>query len=176
MKAGYHNAVFIGFDPQGVPKYATLRGTSGRRYMGDANGSDKHYSFSIPARGKSSKLHLFESAIDLLSYGTLELLSGRDWRKDCYLSLAGIYRPKKNIDESTPPAALVQYLKDFPNINEIALHLDNDAPGRLEAKTINTIFPSSYVISDKPPKHGKDMNDYLKIILGIWKSREYERL
>ncbi|MEW6623343.1 MAG: hypothetical protein AB1420_09485 [Bacillota bacterium] len=81
--------------------------------MGDANGSDKRYSFSIQAKNESSRLHLFESAINLLSYCTLELLAGRDWRKDCCLSLAGIYRPKKNIDKSTPPAALVQYLKDF---------------------------------------------------------------
>lgn len=169
----YHNAVFIGFDPQGVPKYATLRGTSGRRYMGEANGSDKHYSFSIPARGKSSKLHLFESAIDLLSYGTLELLFGRDWRKDCCLSLAGIYRPKKNIDKSTPPAALMQYLKDFPYIDAIVLHLDNDIPGRLAAKAIQTILPSSYAVSDETPKQGKDYNDYLKMI--ITKNPVHER-
>ena len=169
----YHNAVFIGFNPQGIPKYATLRGTSGRRYMGDANGSDKRYSFSIPARGDCCKLHLFESAIDLLSYGTLELLSGREWRQENCLSLAGIYRPKKNINESTPPAALMQYLKDFPNINAIALHLDNDAPGRLAANAIQTILSPSYVVSDVPPKRGKDMNDYLKMF--ITKNPVHER-
>jgi hypothetical protein len=38
----YHNAVFIGFDRHGVPKYATLRGTFGKRFMGEVNGSDKH--------------------------------------------------------------------------------------------------------------------------------------
>ncbi len=172
----YHNAVFIGFDSQGVPKYATLRGTSGRRYMGDANGSDKRYSFSIPARGDCCKLHLFESAIDLLSYGTLELLSGREWRQDYFLSLAGIYRPKKNISESTPPAALMQYLKDYPQIKAVALHLDNDAPGWLAANAIQTILSPSYVVSDEPAKQGKDMNDYLKIVLGIRKPLEYERL
>ncbi|MEW6621939.1 MAG: DUF3991 and TOPRIM domain-containing protein [Bacillota bacterium] len=169
----YHNAVFIGFDPQGIPKYATLRGTSGRRYMGDANGSDKRYSFSIPARGDCCKLHLFESAIDLLSYGTVELLSGREWRQENCLSLAGIYRPKKNINESTPPAALMQYLKDFPNIKVIALHLDNDAPGRLAANAIQTILSPSYVVSDVPPKREKDMNDYLKMI--ITKNPVHER-
>ncbi|MEW6662863.1 MAG: toprim domain-containing protein, partial [Bacillota bacterium] len=149
------------------------RGTSGRRYIGDANGSDKHYSFSIPSRGKSSKLHLFESAIDLLSYGTLELLSGRDWQKDCCLSLAGIYKPKKNIEESTPPAALMQCLLDFPQINEIALHLDNDTAGRLAAKAIQAILPSAYSVSNEPPQRGKDMNDYLKNVLG--KKRGQER-
>jgi len=172
----YHTAVFIGFDRKGTPKYATLRGTSNRRYMGEANGSDKHFSFSIPSREESHRLHLFESAIDLLSYGTLELLFGRDWRKENYLSLAGIYKPKKIIEESTPPAALMQYLKDFPQIKEIALHLDNDTARRLAAKTIKTLLSPSHTVSDEPPKRGKDMNDYLKITLGIRQPQEQERL
>jgi hypothetical protein len=163
----YHNAVFVGFDKNGMPKYAALRGTTGTRFLGEADGSNKHYSFSIPARQESHRLHLFECAIDLLSYGTLELLSGRDWRKDNCLSLAGIYKPKKNIEESTPPAALMQYLKDFPKINEIALHLDNDTAGRLATKTIKTLLSLAYAVFDEPPKRGKDMNDYLKISLGL---------
>lgn len=157
-----------------VPDSATLRGTFGKRFMGDVNGSDKHFSFSIPARSECSKLHLFESAIDLLSYGTLELLSGRDWRQENYLSLAGIYMPKKIIEESTPPAALMQYLKDFPQIKEIALHLDNDTVGRLAAKAIQTILPPSYAVSDEPPERGKDYNDYLKITLKIRQPRKRE--
>lgn len=160
----YHNAVFIGFDRHGVPRYGTQRGTSARRYMGELNGSDKHFSFSISARNKSCKLHLFESAIDVLSYGTLELLSGRDWLQQNYLSLAGIYKPKQKIEESTPPAALIQYLNEHSYINDIALHLDNDTAGRLAAKTIQTILPSKYTVTDKPPKRGKDYNDYLKMI------------
>ena len=169
-----HNAVFIGFDQQGVPKYATFRGTTDKRFLGEADGSNKHYSFSIPARQESRKLHLFESAIDLLSYGTLELLSGRDWRRENSLSLAGIYKPKKNMEESTPPAALMQYLKDFPQINEIALHLDNDMVGRLAANTVKVLLSPSHTISDEPPKHGKDYNDYLKINLKIRQTRERE--
>jgi len=171
----YHNAVFIGFDGHGTPRYGTLRGTSGRRFMGEVNGSDKHFSFSIPSRNECSKVHLFESAIDLLSYCTLELLSGRDWRQNNYLSLAGIYMPKKIIEESTLPAALLQYLKDFPKINEIALHLDNDTAGRLAAKTLQTILPSTYIVSDEPPKHGKDYNDYLRIKLRSQCPQEYVR-
>jgi hypothetical protein len=160
-----HNAVFVGFDRQGLPRYGALRGTTGSRFMGDVSGCDKHFSFTIPARDKSTKLHLFESAIDFLSHGTLELHSGRDWRRENCLSLAGIYRPKKNIGESTPPAALIQYLKDYPQITEIALHLDNDAAGQLAAETIKALLPSTYSVSDEPPKRGKDYNDYLRIML-----------
>ena len=160
-----NNAVFIGFDIHGNPKYAMLRGTSTMRYMGEANGSDKHYSFSIPAKNECCKLHLFESAIDLLSYATMELLSGREWRQESYLSLAGIYKPRQNIEESTPPAALLQFLNDFPQIDSIALYLDNDTTGRLAAKTIQSVLSPTCTVADEPPKCGKDVNDYLKIIL-----------
>ena len=48
----YHNAVFVGRDREGQPRYAALRGI-GTDFIGDANGSDKNYSFSIPAVGDS---------------------------------------------------------------------------------------------------------------------------
>ncbi len=83
---------------------------------------------------------------------------------------------KKIIEESTPPAALMQYLKDFPQIKEIALHLDNDTAGRLAAKTIKTILPPIYTVSDEPPKRGKDYNDYLRIVLRIRQPQERELL
>jgi len=170
----HHNAVFVGFDRWGIPRYGALRGTSGSRFMGDVSCSDKHFSFSTPARNESIKLHLFESAIDLLSYCTLELLAGRDWRKENCLSLAGIYKPKKNIGESTLPVALTQYLEDYPQINDIALHLDNDVPGRMAVKTINALLPLAYAVSDEPPKRGKDVNDYLKMTLKIRQPLERE--
>ena len=67
----YHNVVFVGMDADGKPRYANQRGI-GSNFIGDANGSDKHYSFGIPAAAASDTLHLFESAVDLLSYGTLK--------------------------------------------------------------------------------------------------------
>mgnify|MGYP003098459843 CR=1 FL=1 len=67
----YHNVVFVGMDADGKPRYANQRGI-GSDFIGDANGSDKHYSFGIPAATASDTLHLFESAVDLLSYGTLQ--------------------------------------------------------------------------------------------------------
>ena len=167
FEKGIHcNAVFVGFGPYGKPKYAAIRGTEKQRFMVEANGSDKHYSFAIPARNGSPRVYLFESAIDLLSYCTLELRAGRDWRADHCLSLAGIYKPKQRAEESTPPAALIQFLKDCPDMIEtIALHLDNDEPGRLAARTIQTLLSKSYTVSDEPPERGKDVNDELCLTL-----------
>ena len=64
--AYHHNAVFVGMDQQGKPQYAALRGIN-TDFIGEANGSDKNYSFLIPAEKMSDKVHVFESAIDLLS-------------------------------------------------------------------------------------------------------------
>ena len=61
--ADYHNAVFIGKDESGTPKYAALRGTLGSTFKQDASGSDKRYSFRLLADKPSDTVHLFEAAI-----------------------------------------------------------------------------------------------------------------
>ncbi|WP_101808194.1 DUF3991 and TOPRIM domain-containing protein [Paenibacillus pasadenensis] len=158
----YHNAIFVGFDLQGTPRYAAIRGTTKTRYMGEALGSDKRYSFAIPADDNGTELHLFESAIDLLSYCTLETIAGRDWRQSHQLSLAGIYSPKENKDEGVAPAALTHYLQSYPEVERIVLHLDNDEPGRSATMMIQQLLGPTYAISDEPPI-GKDVNDDLKV-------------
>lgn len=157
----YHNAVFIGFDQEGAPRYAAIRGTTNTRFMREAIGSDKRYSFSIQAVNDSPELHLFESAIDLLSYCTLEHLAGRNWRQAHTLSLAGIYRPKAGQEQSVPPAALTQFLQSFPQVKRLVLHLDNDEPGLIAAATIQHLLSPTLSISDEPPQWGKDMNEHL---------------
>lgn len=172
----YHNLVCIGYDEQGKAKYAAYRATNERRILGDCSGSDKHYSFRI-ADSESSELHLFECAIDLLSYATLVKLSGKDWRKNNLLSLAGVYLPKEQIEESTTPAALVKYLESKPHIKRIVLHLDNDNTGRRATEALKIILPDRYEVIDDPPPKGKDYNDFLCLKLGIYKSkgRSFER-
>lgn len=162
----YHNAVFVGRDKEGVPRYAAIRGT-GSSFIGDANGSDKNYSFSIPSDDRCMRLHLFESAIDLLSYATLMKLSGEDWRREHLLSLAGVYQPAKEIENSKVPCALANFLKEHPEVEEIYFHLDNDKAGRMAAKAIQMVLPERYLTRDSPPKMGKDYNDFLCITLGI---------
>lgn len=178
----HHNAVFVGKDREGKPRYAALRGMR-TDFIGDASGSDKNYSFSIPAEGKSKGVHLFESAIDLLSHATLLKMKGQDWRKNYLLSLAGVYQPAKEIERSKVPAALTCFLKEHSEVGEVVLHLDNDKAGRQATEAIRTVLPKHYKTRDEPPERGKDCNDCLCIRLGIGitkrenshKKRSYER-
>lgn len=78
--ADYHNAVFVGKDESGTPKYAACRGTMGS-FKRDASGSDKRYSFRLLAREPTSTVHLFEAAIDVLSYDIYLKCEGKDYRR-----------------------------------------------------------------------------------------------
>ena len=170
----YHNAVFVGQDSAGNSRYVNLRGIDSD-FKGEASGSDKRFSFSIPARDKSGTLHLFESAIDLLSFATMCKQIGRDWRRDHLLSLAGVYRPRKELQESSMPLALTQYLKDHPGIRKIVLRLDNDYAGRTASQALQTMLSGSYEVSIRPPPEGKDYNDCLCMRLGIPITKTKER-
>jgi len=165
----YHNAVFVGFDGQGEPRYAAIRGTTSTRYMGEVPGSDKRYAFSLPAAENSTELHLFESAIDLLSYCTMLTLRGKDWRQLHLLSLAGIHRPAENTEESALPAALLSYLERYSEVKRLVLHLDNDEPGRSAAQMIQQQLAQSYRLANEPPIH-KDVNEDL---MAYKKQREF---
>ena len=97
--------------------------------------------------------------MDLLSYGTLQKLDGKDWRSENLLSLAGIYKPRANIEESSLPAALMRYLAEHHHIRRVVLRLDNDATGRIAAETIKTLMPRKYAVTVdiQPPPQGKDI-------------------
>ena len=161
----YHNVVFVGLDRYNKPRYATLRGI-GTDFIGEANGSDKRFSFSIPAQNSDS-LHLFESAIDLLSFATLVKQNGGNWKRDHLVSLAGVYKPKENLQESPLPLTLTRYLSEYPNIKQITLRLDNDTAGGYMAKALVALLSDKYEVSVQPPPCGKDYNDYLCMKLGI---------
>ena len=153
----YHNCNFIGYK-DGVPKYGAVRSTESD-YKIDLPGSDKRFSFFIPAEAKTDTVHLFEAAIDLLSYASLEIKEKRNWRKDDLLSLAGVYKTDNKQDI---PAALGTYLFIHPNAKTICLHLDNDDIGRTATEQIISSLSDKYTVLDMPPKSGKDYNDYLQ--------------
>lgn len=172
----YHNVVFIGYDENKEPKYATYRATNQSRIMGDCTGSKKQYSFRLTAEN-TGEVHLFECAIDLLSYATLLKLVGKDWRQFNLVSLAGVYSPKQKIEDSKVPITLSRLLEKDKAIRRIVLHLDNDVAGRKATKALQTILPKEYEVVDEPPAYGKDVNDFLCKRLGIKEKteRSFER-
>lgn len=170
----YHNAVFVGYDRERKPRYAAFRATNSTRIRGDCSGSDKHYSFRI-AESRSEELHLFECAIDLLSYATLEVMAGRDWRDNNLVSLSGVYLSRKQPEDSKTPAALSQFLSEKPSVRKISLHFDNDAAGRNASLAIRAKLADRYEIADCPPQYGKDYNDFLCRKLGISREKNNER-
>lgn len=172
----YHNVVFIGYDNQQKARYAAYRATNDSRIMGDCSGSKKDYSFRLLGSHKN-EIHLFESAIDLLSYATLYKLSGDDWKELTLISLAGVYSPARDIGNSKVPVALKNYLEDNPQTKRIVLHLDNDIPGRMASKALQLVLPTHLEVVDDPPSYGKDVNDFLCFKLNIKrnKERKYER-
>jgi len=60
--AAHHNAVFVGRDEDGIPRYAHSKGTAGNFRL-DVKGSDKAFNFCY--RGEGERLFVFEAPIDL---------------------------------------------------------------------------------------------------------------
>ena len=169
----YHNCIFVGFDETGNAAYAFYRATTGERLMGEAAGSDKRYSFRIDRAG--STLHVFESAIDLLSYATIMKMRTGEWRAEPMLSLGGVYAPSTNNKQTKLPIALQNMTQNQTQINTIALHLDNDYAGRSATRSISEQLGNKYIVRDEPPAYGKDCNDYLQQLQRQKRKRQMER-
>ena len=161
----YHSALFIGYDKGGIARYGFTRGTNSA-YKGELAGSDKRFSFSLCPGEIGGSVHVFESAIDAMSFATLELIDGKAWRNESLLSLAGVFTTKR---KDLVPAALSQFLKDNPGTDTVHLHLDNDKAGQEATRGIIQGLRDSYVCLNEPPDNGKDVNDQLKMRIGIAK-------
>jgi len=160
-----HNCVFVGFDNSGQAKYAMLRSSNPTSvFLREADGSDKRYTFALPFHRDTDTVYLFESAIDVLSFATLLKDAWQDFN---YLSLSGVYQPKKTIAETPLPAALAQHLHENPYVRHIVLCLDNDEAGRLAAHTICALLLARYTTELLLPEKGKDYNHQLQIAKGI---------
>ncbi len=157
-----HNCVFIGSDTDNVPRYAMLRSSDpNSTFLREAESSDKRHSFCLPMNG-STILYVFESAIDCLSFVDLQRMDNANWKPDNYLSLSGVFKPRK--DQKTElPVALDEYLKNNQNIRHIILCLDNDDAGINAAIAICSALPREYSAELLPPEVGKDYNEQLMI-------------
>ncbi len=153
----YHNCVFVGWDADGVPRYAALRGTYtyGKQFKAESTGSDKRFGFCIEPTAESRTVAVFESAIDAMAEMTLAGDAADKYR----LSLGGIYAPEEGRDIH-PPAALEEFLHRHPQVKRIEFCLDNDPPGRAAAAALARLYGEQYQVAvHLPPIEGFDYGD-----------------
>lgn len=158
QSANFKNAVFVGYDKD-KPAYAFKRSIF-KNFKLDHAGSNKAFSFNY-TNPKSDVLHVFEAAIDLLSYMTLLKMDEKDYTKFDYLSLAGASDKIASKSEADIPIALKAYLERNPNIKTIIFHLDNDEVGIGATSKIISILNSKYQCIDEHPTSYKDVNEEL---------------
>ena len=143
-EAAHHNAVFVGRDESGVPRYAHQRGTAGSFRL-DVKGSDKAFNFCY--RGEDERLFVFEAPIDLLSF---LCLFKKDWQKQSYLALGGVGEK-----------ALLRFLSDRPNIKTVFLCLDSDEAGNDACSRLAELVPEGLTVHRLIPLF-KDWNEVLQ--------------
>lgn len=170
----YHNCVFVGRDSTGAPRYAALRGIwdkPGKEpFKSEVSGSDKRYCFCVPAPRGSRRLALYESAIDAMAHRTLEHEDSSKWR----LSLGGIYAPKDGTQDRgmKRPVALVHFLQQHPEVEELELCFDNDFAGRWAARHIRALYEEKFtVIENLTPVEGWDYGEMARQAM-LGKKRE----
>ena len=143
-EAAHHNAVFVGRDESGIPRYAHQRGTAGSFRL-DVKGSDKAFNFCY--RGEGERLFVFEAPIDLLSF---LCLFKKDWQKQSYLALGGVGEK-----------ALLRFLSDRLDIKTVYLCLDNDQAGSDACSRLAELVPEGYTVHRLVPLY-KDWNEVLQ--------------
>ena len=148
----YHNAIFVGKDENGEIKHIHKKGTLsyGKSFRGDEFGSDKSYTFNHT--GTSNRLFVFEAPIDMLSYISLNKENnphGENWTNDSYITLSGL-----------SSKALLKFLENNPNTNEIYLCLDNDQAGIEAINRFKELLPDLAVYENLPTL--KDWNEDLQ--------------
>lgn len=145
----YHNMIFVGTDVTGTPRFASMRGVfdkNGKGFKCDVAGNDKRYGFNV-VRNKSRRVVVFEAAIDLMSHMTIYPM-----QKDNMVALGML-----------ADAPLQTFLKEHPDIREIAFGLDNDSHGRKATVELMEKYKADgYLVEDvAPPQEYKDYNEWL---------------
>ena len=156
QEKNYGNIVFVGSDNNGNPKSASEKSTvsNSSGFKMTVSGSDSDYGFCW--RGSCERLFVFEAAVDLLSYISI---NRENWRDNSYLSLDGL-----------SPKPLIRFLEENKKIKEINICLDYDPAGIETAeKMIDTLLERGYTLEQVKRLYPvyKDWNEQLKAENGL---------
>ena len=151
-----HNAVFVGYDANNIPRHAHKRGTgSESTYKGNAPNGVPEYSFHW--HGHSKYVYLFESPVDMLSFISMHK---SHWQEHSYAAAC-----------SVSDRVLFQMIEDNPNIQEVFLCLDNDEAGQ---KAAQRIFDKLFLKGIKSTILVPDRKDWNEDLLSMKDSEESE--
>lgn len=155
----FKNVAFVGTDKDNNPKYCSLRSVGGKKFTQDVVNSDKNFGFCM--KGRSNRVFVCESPIDVMSHATLTKMNNVDYTQDSRISMGGL-----------SDGALKQFLSDNPQITEIVFAFDNDFDkknkegvptnyGQNYAQKCAKVYgEQGYKTSIHTPK-GKDFNEVL---------------
>lgn len=156
----YHNAVFVGYNPNGQPLHAHMRGTGTKStFKGNVPFGMPEYSFHW--YGSSGRLFLFEAPIDMLSFISM---NKEGWKQHSYAACCGV-----------SDRVAMQLLKDDPRIKRVSICLDNDEEGRKSGKRIKGNLESKGVQADILVPKLKDWNEDLLLRQRISRGEREEK-
>lgn len=148
-KNEYHNAIFVGYDENGMARHAHKRGiySEGKSYKGNIDSSNPCYSFN--RKGTSDRLYVFEAPIDLLSF--ISLHKNSDWQKHSFVAICGLSEQ-----------AMIKQLENNENLQTVVLCLDNDAAGHKAADKFERLLTERGVTVTRIVPVLKDFNEDLQ--------------
>lgn len=148
-KNEYHNAIFVGYDENGVARHAHKRGiySKGKSYKSNIESSNPCYSFNW--KGTSDRIYVFEAPIDILSF--ISMYKHSDWQKHSFVALCGLSEQ-----------AMVKQLENNENLKAAVLCLDNDAAGQKASGKFERLLTDRGVTTTKIVPILKDFNEDLQ--------------
>ncbi len=142
----YHNVAFCGYDKNGEMKQMHIRSTlPNNRFFMDIDGSDKRFYFRH--KGVGSDVYVFEAAIDMLSFITM---NKENWQEQSYVCLGGVA-----IDP------LLNILEDNENITMVHMCVDRDEAGDKTVSRIGAELAERGIKWDRLLPENKDWNEDL---------------
>lgn len=150
------NIVFVETDNDGNHKSASEKSTVSNNsgFKITVSGSDSNYEFCW--RGAGASLFVFDAAVDLMSFVTL---NGNSWQNNNYLSIDGL-----------SPKPLIRFLEENKKIKEINICLDYDPAGIETAEKMrDTLLERGYTLEQINRLYPvyKDWNEQLKAENGV---------
>lgn len=138
------NAVFPWISEKGEIVGAEVQGTLDKvRFKGISPGSVYEYAYNV-CIGSPKALYVFESAIDMLSFWSLN----KGLKDALLVSMGGL---KEEVIEG--------FLKRHTSLRETFLGVDNDDAGKNFIKAVQAKIKAQEIL----PPQGKDWNEYLKM-------------